>query len=293
MADLEWYRSFVAIYRAGTVSAASKARYLTQPAVSQHLAALESMFKRALFRRTPRRMIPTEHGHALYQRVAAAVETLEHATRRSQHNDLRPATLRLGAPLEYFYERALGKLARLPFRYHLEFGIAERLIEKLDRAGLDLVIATQQVPSQTVEFRKIEEESFVLVGPPTLTIPGGLKNPSADPARLADWLRAQPWISYAPELPLIRRYWQHLFKTRPPFEPAHIIPNLHAIQRAVELGAGISVLPEYLCRDRIKQRALKRLHHPKHPVMNDLWLAYRKLDRHLPGVEAVLGAMSR
>ena len=49
MADLEWYRSFVAVYRAGTVSGAARTRFLTQPAVSQQLAALESALGQAQF----------------------------------------------------------------------------------------------------------------------------------------------------------------------------------------------------------------------------------------------------
>jgi len=66
MVDFEWYRSFIAVYRSGTVTGAAKARLLTQPAISQHIAALESASGHALFQRTPRKMIPTEHGKVLY-----------------------------------------------------------------------------------------------------------------------------------------------------------------------------------------------------------------------------------
>ena len=41
MVDLEWYRSFIAVYRFGTASGAAHALHLTQPGVSQHVAALE------------------------------------------------------------------------------------------------------------------------------------------------------------------------------------------------------------------------------------------------------------
>src|SRR5690606_40980576 len=65
--DFEWYRSFVAIYRAGSVSAAAASRHLTQPALSQHLAALEAEVGEPLFHRRPRKMVPTERGIALYR----------------------------------------------------------------------------------------------------------------------------------------------------------------------------------------------------------------------------------
>jgi DNA-binding transcriptional LysR family regulator len=41
MVNLEWYRSFVQVYRVGTVSKAAEMLHLTQPAVSQHIAAFE------------------------------------------------------------------------------------------------------------------------------------------------------------------------------------------------------------------------------------------------------------
>ncbi|MFP3490175.1 LysR family transcriptional regulator, partial [Staphylococcus sp. SIMBA_130] len=59
MIDFEWYRSFISIYKHGSVSAAAKARFLTQPAMSPHLSALEAEVGEPLFTRAPRKMIPT------------------------------------------------------------------------------------------------------------------------------------------------------------------------------------------------------------------------------------------
>jgi DNA-binding transcriptional LysR family regulator len=42
MVSFEWYHSFIKVYRAGTVSGAAQVLNLTQPAVSQHVEALES-----------------------------------------------------------------------------------------------------------------------------------------------------------------------------------------------------------------------------------------------------------
>jgi len=71
MINFEWYRSLIEVYRVGTVSAA-QVLHLTQPAVSQHVAALESALGNPLFQRTPRRMVPTEAGQRLYTQVAGA-----------------------------------------------------------------------------------------------------------------------------------------------------------------------------------------------------------------------------
>lgn len=84
MANFEWYRSFVAIYRLGSVSAAANERFLTQPAVSQQLQALENQVGSALFTRTPKKMVPTEVGKQLYIQVVQSVDSLELLTQSIQ-----------------------------------------------------------------------------------------------------------------------------------------------------------------------------------------------------------------
>jgi DNA-binding transcriptional LysR family regulator len=66
VSDFEWYRSFISIYKHLSVSATAIARILTQPAMSQHLAALEAEVGEPLFIRAPRKMIPTNKGKELF-----------------------------------------------------------------------------------------------------------------------------------------------------------------------------------------------------------------------------------
>jgi DNA-binding transcriptional LysR family regulator len=292
MADLEWYRSFVAVYRAGTVSGAARTRFLTQPAVSQQLAALESALGQALFERTPRRMLPTAHGKELYASVAPAVDLLEQAPQalRAAAAARAPTLLRLGAPAEYFYERIAPRLAATPWRLRVEFAVAEALVDRLKRAELDAVVATQQLPVAGVEYRRVDTERFVLVGAPDLRPPRAGRAVTAA-ARAQAWFADQPWVSYSVEMPIIRRYWQEVFASRPEFQPRWVVPNLHAIRASVEAGAGISVLPEYLCAAALSGGRLRLLWKSPQPVSNDLWLAYRKAERNTVAMVALRAAL--
>ncbi len=286
--DFDWYRSFLAIYRIGTVSGAAQARFLTQPAVTQHLAALESAVGAALFTRTPRRMVPTERGKELYCHVIQALEKLEQVSQelRDTHASQLPL-VRLGAPLEYFSEVALARLKNIPFRLWVQFGITQQLVEGLAQGELDLVVATQRLPQSDVEYRRLEEEHFLLVGSPDV-VPPEIEGEDAESlSQLEQWLQTQPWISYGVELPIIRRFWQQLFDQRVNFQPTFVIPNLHAIEKAVELGYGISILPEYLCREAIEAGRLRVIWDSLEPTVNELWLAYRKMDRYHPEIQRV------
>ena len=52
-------RTFVEVYRQRSISGAARSLELTQPAVSQHIASLESAIGRTLFERHPHGVNPT------------------------------------------------------------------------------------------------------------------------------------------------------------------------------------------------------------------------------------------
>ncbi|MBX5450136.1 LysR family transcriptional regulator [Thermogemmatispora sp.] len=289
MVDLEWYRSFIAIYRAGTVSGAARALLLTQPAVTQHLAALEAAVGEPLFLRASRRMIPTARGKELYNQVVQAIETLEQVSQTLGAGQQRPPLLRCGAPREYFQERLLPRLLSLPYRLWFQFGETADLINDLEHGRLEAVVATQQLASRDLEFVHLGDEHFILVGPTSLAVPEQLSAAATagERAPFEEWLARQRWISYGPELPIIRRFWLQSFEHRPTFQAALVLPDLHAIRRAVEQGYGLSVLPDYLCHSSLEEGRLRQLWEPAQPVANELWLAYRRIDRNDARIRAL------
>jgi DNA-binding transcriptional LysR family regulator len=131
MISLEWYRSFVEVYRVGTVSGAAQVLHLTQPAVSQHIAALESALGYPLFQRLPRRMQPTDEGKRLYTEVVVAIERLESIPTKTTVTDA-PQIVRVGTPHEFFAEQILYRLPQTKNRlYRIQIGLAADLITEL------------------------------------------------------------------------------------------------------------------------------------------------------------------
>jgi DNA-binding transcriptional LysR family regulator len=277
MADLNWYRSFVAVYRSGKVSSAASSRHLTQPAITQHIAALEQVTGEALFKRTSKGMTPTERGKALYAQVVESLDRLERVSRtlrRSTANET--VRVRLGAPPEFFYEVALERLVNASFRLEVRFNETRELIQALEDAKLDAVIATQRLSTRALEYRAIFEEAFVLVGSPSLSAPSDRS--------LEAWLNAQRWVSYGPDLPIIRRFYRANFDCRPEMEPALIVADLRAALRALEQGAFVSVLPDYLCRDALRRGRVRALMESV-GERNTLWLVRRKTDLERPELQ--------
>lgn len=294
MVPFDWYQSFLAVYRAGTVTGAAEERGLTQPAVSQHIAGLEATIGVALFTRTPRRMLPTERGKTLYNQVVQALETLEQVSgslRRAPEE--RMPLLRLGSPREYFAKVALARLRDAQLRVWTQFGTTRPLLEALVRGELDAVIATERLNIRDVEYRKLQEERFILVGSPQAPPPVVEPATAAERATLAAWLATQPWVSYSIDLPIIRRFWRQCLGMRPLIEPVAVIPDLLLLAQAVAEGYGVSVLPSYLCVNAIAAGQLVCIWDPPEPVTNDLLLAYRKSDRARVEITRALAALQQ
>ncbi|MCU0498833.1 MAG: LysR family transcriptional regulator [Anaerolineae bacterium] len=275
MVDFEWYRSFVAIYQSGTVSAAAQVRNMTQPGISQHLAALERALDVSLFQRTPRQMIPTEAGKRLYTEVIGPVEQLERwSVPSTLHNRTAPRDLRLGMPREFFYAYGWDRLFNAPItdhRFQFSFGQTVGLIKGLLENKLDAVIATQRIPDRMLHYQPLLIEQFGLVAAAKVNVPQKLSL-----IETAQWLEDQPWIAYAADLPILRRYWQEVFHRRPQMTPIIILPDLLMILRAVANGLGLSVLPTYLCDQAVRSGEVQVLWTPEQPPTNQLYLTCRK-----------------
>lgn len=80
------YRSFLAVMREGSLSAAARALGMTQPSLGRHVRQLEADLGVALFTRSPLGLTPTENAHELVphaQAMAAASAALRRAASAS------------------------------------------------------------------------------------------------------------------------------------------------------------------------------------------------------------------
>ncbi|MET7972332.1 LysR substrate-binding domain-containing protein [Streptomyces mirabilis] len=88
-------------------------------------------------------------------------------------------------------------------------------------------------------------------------------------------------VTYAEDLPIVRRYWRNVFGKQLSARAAGAVPNLYAVVSAVTAGAGYSVLPRSLCEEHLADGRLALLHEPvEPPPLNTLFLVQR------PGADA-------
>ena len=136
--NLRHLRIFREVARRGSVSAAARAVFVSQPAATQAVAATERHFDATLFERTGSGMALTPAGATVEIRVARALELVRDGVAETRRG--RPAGLRQDAPLSVAQLEALIAVVE-----HGRFGRAAR--------AMNVAVPTLHRAARTLERR--------------------------------------------------------------------------------------------------------------------------------------------
>lgn len=278
MVNLEWYRTFKAIYKTGTLTGAAEALFISQPGVSLHLSSLEHYVGYKLFDRTGRKMIPTERGKVLYNAIADSLTKLEEAEMNFQRcTEQDTPTLSVGMCFETFQYTLEPYISTLPFNVIINFGEYPEMLDQLDKGILDLIITPQKGTSASVEHEAFSSETIVLIaGKDTDDRQFKQLIRKKDREAVEGWLRSQKWYGTTGDMEHWFRFWKLNFGHQPDFRPNYIVPNLNSIIRCLSGGKGLAVVPDFLCRKEVKSGQVKLLWEGQPRLVNTLYFGCRK-----------------
>ncbi|MFD2285261.1 LysR family transcriptional regulator [Pedobacter petrophilus] len=259
MVNLEWYRSFKAIYKTGTLTGAAGSLFISQPGVSLHLSSLESYVGYKLFERTGRKMLPTEKGKALYNFIIEPLLKLEDAEKHFQKStEKHTPTISIGMCFETFQITLEQYISSLPFNVIIRFGEYPEMLDQLDKGILDLIITPQRGSSPNIEHEAFSSETIVLVGGiDTDDEPFKSLVKMKDLAEMEIWLKKQKWYGTAGDMEHLLRFWQLNFGKHADFRPNYIVPNLNSIVRCLSGGKGLAIIPDFLCKNEVEEGKIK------------------------------------
>ena len=278
MVNLEWYRSFKAIYKTGTLTGAAETLFISQPGVSLHLSSLESYVGYKLFERTGRKMIPTEKGKIFYNAIIEPLNKLEDAEKHFQKStEKHTPTISIGMCFETFQITLEQYISTLPFNVIIRFGDYPEMLDHLDKGILDLIITPQKGDSPNIEHEAFSSETIVLVGG------NGINEKEfeqivkkADKDAIENWLKQEKWYGTTGDMEHLFRFWQLNFGKNPDFRPNYIVPNLNSIVRCLVSGKGLAVVPDFLCRKEVNAGQIKLLWEGSPKLKNTLYFGCRK-----------------
>ncbi|MFD5340180.1 LysR family transcriptional regulator [Streptomyces hawaiiensis] len=276
--DLALLRTFVTVHRAGSFTRAAALLGLSQPAVTSQIRTLERQLGRPLFLRQARGVTPTSIGDELAHKAAPHLDALVEITETGLDDDSSLRTLHLAGPPEFTAERALPALTELTgedgqgFALRASFGNAEETLEGLSAGHHDLAISTAQPRGALLTATALCDEEHVLVAAPRWAEQAGTGRPdrTAEPA-----FEKVPVVEVHESLPFVSRYWASVFDSPPAAPGTVIVPDLRAVLACAAAGAGLAVLPRYLCAPALERGDVVALHEPAVPPLRTYFLVVR------------------
>ncbi|MEM7721222.1 MAG: LysR family transcriptional regulator [Pseudomonadota bacterium] len=272
--SLQTLRSFVEVYRSRSITAAAQNLGLTQPAVSQHVAALEAQVGRTLFLRQARGVAPTSHADDLASQVGDALDRAEDAlaTMQARSTNLS-GSVHIAGPAELMAERVAPFLkpllaAGLDIRVHL--GGKASLYEMLLDGQVDLAFTASTPEDARLAAAFVGSERLLAVAAPDMARRIGAGRD------LAAALEAEPLIAYDTDRPLIRDWCKANGVALTTAAPVATAPDIRLVRNLVEASVGWSVVPDYLSAKAILDGRLQEIPAPRETPQNDFFLVWAR-----------------
>lgn len=274
--DLTLLRTFVTVHRAGSFTRAAALLGLSQPAVTGQIRTLERQLGRPLFLRRARGVTPTTTGDELAHRIAPHVDALLEITESGLDEQWPHRTLHLAGPPEFTALRVLPALSPLitqGLAVRAAHGMSEDLFEGLAAGHHELAVTTTRPRGRLLTATPLCDEEHVLVGAPRWAARLGGAAVVRDKG--VGVLEHLPVVEVDESLPFVTRYWAAVFDSKPVATGAVIAPDLRAVLSCVAAGAGIGVLPRYLCDEALDTGEVVALLNPPVPPLRTYFLVVR------------------
>lgn len=288
--SIENLRCFDAAARLLRFRAAARAVALTPAAVGQRIRQLEDELGVKLFERTTRHVRLTSAGLALVPHARAVLDAAETCVRAAR-GEIGPAPtdIILGTRHELGLSWLTPQLAPLAKAHptitvHLYFGSGPDLLLRTRTLEIDCAVTSSRLADPTLDAVQLHPEHYVFVASPALLRKTPLRR-DEDAAR-------HTLIDAGPDLPLWT-YWRDApgGGERLRFGKHLYLGTIAAILQLVVAGHGVAVLPEYLVREDLRARRLRRVFPEVTPNQDFFRLVFRRDDPRRPIYEALAASL--
>jgi DNA-binding transcriptional LysR family regulator len=257
--DIASLRAFVEVAREGSFSQAAESLFLTQPAISKRIAALEDELEVRLFDRAGRQVILTESGRHLLPRAERIIHEVTDISR-----ELSNLSGEIAGGLAMATSHHIG-LHRLPVvlreysdRYpkvalDIRFMESEKACSAVEHGELELAVVTLPLVSSTALKTEIVWRDPLL---PVV----GLDHPLAEKKQIS----LQDLLHYPAVLPTRGTYTRTILERR--IESMNQQVNctlstdyLETLKMMVSIGLGWSLLPKIMFDGLLRELEVKEL----------------------------------
>ena len=235
-------RAFCQTARLGSVSRAAEALYVSQPAISLQLQALERELGVALLERSGRRLVPTREGQVLYELAVPLVEALDGLPTafRREIGGLDAGDLTIAAnssTILYLLPRIVDLFRRQhpDVRLTLQDAITADGTDLLRADAVDLVVGSMVDVPADLDYAPVYRFEPILLTPPDHALARAKRLTLEEIARYGLILPPRRQVTYR----LVDQVFQ---QARVPYTVALEVGGWEVIKQYVAMGMGISIV---------------------------------------------------
>jgi len=274
MSYLVQLRSFLNVYRAGSISKAANRLGLSQPAVSSHIHSLESYTGYILFTRRSHGVVPTEEACELARQIGDNLDVIETKLTliRGRSKKIEGVVTIIG-PAELLWAKSARMFSsKIPheLRFKILTGDRQKIYSSLNNGESDLAITTSKPDAQKFGFKVIGKEKLIIVASSSMSQEFEGKKITAG------LLESLPLIAYDDQLPLVRDIFNKLYDCEAKILPSITVPDLRIIEKMISENNYWSVMPEYLCQEEIKKGSIINIEYKREMPGNDIYLVWNE-----------------
>jgi len=273
--QIESLKIFCDVIETQSFSKAASLNYISQSAVSQQIRGLEEKYDRKLIERGKRSLAPTLAGSVLYQGAKdmlerfRLVESRLHVLTNAIAGSLRVATI-YSVGLHELPPYVKEFLRRYPSaNIHLEYGRANKIYEDVSANTVDLGIVAYPVRRSGLDVLPFREDQLVVITHPD--------HPLARHRRIEmRKLARQRFVAFERDVPTRRATDRMLRRAGVPVDVVMEFDNVETIKRAVEINAGIAIVPALTVESESQSGALRAIEFSRGGIARPLGIVIRR-----------------
>jgi DNA-binding transcriptional LysR family regulator len=273
--QVESLKVFCDLAETESFTKAAQINNVTQSAVSQQISSLERQFKSLLIERSKKKFRLTREGQVLYEYSKQIIQTYDSLHNRLQEiKDIISGTIRVATIYSiglHDLPPYLKKFLKLfpTVNVHVEYRRANQVYEDVLSNVVDMGLVAYPTKDPKLELVALRKDSLVLICHPQHPL---AKNKSIKLSALA----GQKFISFEPDIPTRKAIDKILKDHNVQVQTVMEFDNIETVKRAVEIEAGISIVPQATVIQEVAKQTLVEIKFEGVEIFRPLAALYKK-----------------
>lgn len=273
--QIESLKVFCDLAETESFTKAAQINDITQSAVSQQIGALERRFKSILIERSKKKFRLTREGQVLYDYSKQIVQVYDSLQSKLQEiNDIISGTIRVATIYSIGLHDLPPYLKKFLKTYptvhvHVEYRRSNQVYEDVLGNMVDVGLVAYPTRDSKLEVVPLRHDNLVLICHP--------QHPLAKyRAVKIDTIAEQKFIAFEPDIPTRKAIDRILKERGVTVRTVMEFDNIETVKRAVEIDAGISIVPQGTVLQEVEKQTLAQLQFEDSEFHRPLAAIYKK-----------------